>query len=104
MIHIYLSCLYTLKVIIYIWVCNVILIWLCLIIYCLRYTYSHVRSAFSAQIKKGNRDNSIRFFLFLNEIICYGPVTKSSSEGSGHNICFYEEIWKIIPELQSNLS
>ena len=42
------------------------------------------------------------FFLFLNENICCDPsLEPSRRDGSndGHKICFYGEIWLIIPKL-----
>ena len=44
------------------------------------------------------------FSLFLNDNVCRDPSLELSwQEGSndGHNICFKEVIWKIIPKLSS---
>ena len=43
------------------------------------------------------------FLLILNENMCCDPSFKPSRRrdglNDGHNICFYAEIWKIIPKL-----
>ena len=54
------------------------------------------------QIRGGIDDNSKIFFLFLNENIYCHPSLNRLREMvlmMGHKICFYEEIWLIIPKL-----
>ena len=51
------------------------------------------------QIRGDIEDNSKIFILFLNENICCDPSLEPSQLMMGHKICFYGEIWLIIPKL-----